>query len=83
MAETPVAPTNKSVTFRKKMEREMAWNNEGISNADKASGNPAGVKNTAPMKKSKPSKHARKTAKGAIKKGMISEKAAKRHLGDY
>jgi len=28
-------------------------------------------------------KHVRKTAKKAMRRGMISEKAAKRHLGDY
>ena len=66
MANTPIAPNNKAVTFRGKPERE-----------------PAGVTDTAPMKAKKPSKGLRKSAKGAIKRGMISEKAAKRHLGDY
>jgi len=41
---------------------------------------PAGLQNTAPMK---PPKAKRKSAKRAIKRGMISEKAAKRHLGNY
>lgn len=41
---------------------------------------PPGVTNAAPMK----AKHgARKKARRAIKRGMISEKAAKKHLGGY
>jgi hypothetical protein len=44
--------------------------------------NPAGITNAAPMKK-KPPKSARKSAKRAVKRGLISEKAAKKHLGGY
>lgn len=66
MAETPIAPNNKAVTFRGKPERE-----------------PAGVTDSAPMKPKKPSKQLRKSAKGAMKRGMISQKAAKRHLDGY
>lgn len=68
MAETPVAPNNKPVSFGAKPARE-----------------PAGVHNAAPMKRAggkKLSAHIRKTAKSAMKRGMISEKAAKRHLGE-
>lgn len=61
MAETPVAPNNKSVAFRGTPEREPT--------ADAL----------APKKLSP---RGRKTAKRAIKRGMISEKAAKRHLGE-
>lgn len=71
MAESTTAPNNKPVTFGAKVVRE-----------------PAGVTDAAPMKPRAPSGAAkkavvRKKAKGAIKRGMISEKAAKRHLGDY
>jgi hypothetical protein len=104
MASTAASSNNKSVSFGTKMEREMTWNNEGISRdgsgknpagvkntapikpASQADGavNPAGVKNTAPMKKRGPkTKAARKTVKSAIKRGMISETAAKKHLGGY
>ncbi len=58
MAETPVAPSNKSVSF-------------GIK---KPMHEPSGA-----AKKSM----TRKTAKKAIKRGAISEKAAKRHLSSY
>lgn len=57
MAETPVAPNNKSVAFRGKPMRE-----------------PAGAAKTSVQ---------RVRAKRAIKRGAISEKAAKKHLGDY
>jgi hypothetical protein len=102
VANTATAPNNKSVTLGTKMEREMAWNNDGIVN-DGSTGknpagvtnkapikpqgqvdgakNPAGVTNAAPMKKAK--RGMRKVAKGAMKRGMISEKAAKKHLGGY
>jgi hypothetical protein len=69
MAETPVAPNNKAVAFSGKKERE-----------------PAGLTNTAPMKMAstpkKLSPRGRKKVKSAIKRGMISEKAAKRHFGE-
>lgn len=63
-------------------ETTSSYNNKGITFSGKTEREPAGITNAAPMKK-KPSKQFRKTAKGAIKRGMISEKAAKRHLGDY
>ena len=59
----------------------LAPNNKAIAFGDEPEREPAGVANAAPIKK--PSKHVRKTAKRAIKRGMISEKAAKKHLGDY
>lgn len=62
-------------------ETTAAPNNKPVSFGAKTEREPAGVTNAAPMKK-KPSKQFRKSAKGAIKRGMISEKAAKRHLGD-
>ncbi len=102
VANTAAAPNNKSVSFGKKMEREMAWNNYGIT-ADGSSGkkpagvqnaapinprnladgakNPPGVTNAAPIKK--PKRGARKKARKAMRQGMISEKAAKKHLGGY
>ena len=57
MADTSVAPNNKSVQFGTKVGRE-----------------PAGVK---------PAKGLRKKASKAFKRGLISEKAAKRHLGTF
>lgn len=69
MAETPVAPNNKPVAFGVKPGREMADNRVNAEDQP-ASGKP---------KKPK----IRKSAKRAIKRGMISEKAARRHLGDY
>jgi hypothetical protein len=84
MANTSASANNKSVTFGTKMEREMAWNNQGIVNSDSGGKNPPGVINTAPMKKRGPkTKASRKIVKSAIKRGMISEKAAKKHLGGY
>jgi hypothetical protein len=102
MANTATSPDNKSVTFGKKMEREMAWNNDGIVNDGAGAKNPAGVQNKAPIKPQdmadgaknpagvtnaapmkKPKRGMRKAAKGAMKRGMISEKAAKKHLGGY
>lgn len=81
MANTPVASNNKSVTYGLKTEREMSdWQNRGITESSGSGKNPAGLTNTAPMKKIR-SKTARKSAKRAIKRGMISEKAAKKHLG--
>lgn len=63
-------------------ETTPAPNNKPIAFGNETTREVAGVKNAAPMKK-KPSKHARKTAKGAVRRGMISEKAAKKHLGNY
>jgi hypothetical protein len=100
VSETRPASNNKSVTFGKKMEREMAWNNQGITNDGSSGKMPAGVKNKAPIKKvpqadgahdpagvtntapMKPKKGShKKAARHAMKRGMISEKAAKKHLG--
>lgn len=57
-----------------------APNNKPVAFGNEVGREPAGIANAAPMK---PSKHQRKTAKRAIRKGMISEKAAKKHLGGY
>jgi hypothetical protein len=62
---------------------KTSWNNKGITYSGKAEREPAGVTNAAPMRIKKPSRTGRKSAKNAIKRGMISEKAAKKHLGDY
>ena len=101
MADTRTSPNNKSVSFGKKMEREMTWSNDDIGTTQAK--NPAGVKNKAPMKpekqadgaqnpagvtnaapmKAKKSSH-KKAARHAMKRGMISEKAAKKHhVGGY
>jgi hypothetical protein len=76
MAETTPAANNKSISFGSKMEREMGWNNKGITRASSGE-KPAGISN---LKISKPS--LRKRAKSAMKRGMISEKAAKKHLSE-
>jgi hypothetical protein len=55
-----------------------APNNKAVKFGAKAEAEPAGVANAAPMKMGKGT---RKHAKRAIKRGMISEKAAKKHLG--
>lgn len=50
--------------------------------AEQAAGakDPDGVTNAAPMKKKA---GARKKARHAMKRGLVSEKAAKKHLGGY
>lgn len=60
-------------------ETTVAANNKPVTFGAKPDREPAGLTNAAPMKKT--SKKFRKMAKGAIKRGMISPKAAKRHLG--
>lgn len=62
MAQTPVAPNNKAISFGTKPEREIAGHK--ISGAAKKSS-------------------IRKTAKRAMKRGMISPKAAAKHLGEF
>jgi hypothetical protein len=69
MADTTTAPNNKGVKFGSKPGREMAG-----TSAKNAEGQPAN---------GKPPKAIRKTAKRAIKRGMISPKAAAKHLKDY
>lgn len=59
-----------------------APNNKPIAFGNKVEREPAGLANAAPMK-AKPSKQQRKTVKSAMRKGMISEKAARKHLGGY
>lgn len=81
MAETTTAPNNKPVAFGKKPAREpSSWNSKGVSNSDGSESNPAGVTNAAPMKKLSP--RGAKKARSAIKRGMISEKAARRNFGE-
>lgn len=79
MAETPISPNNKSITFRGKPEREMTDTPkpETRMNAeDQATDGPKkAVKRMG--------RGVRKKANVAIKRGMISEKAAKKHLGGY
>lgn len=69
-------------------ETTSSYNNKGITYSGKTEGEPAGINDAAPMKPRAPSGAAKKSvvrkgAKRAIKRGMISEKAAKRHLKDY
>jgi hypothetical protein len=88
MAETPTAANNKSITFRGKTEREMSINHrsaEGKPNEDasfqaKAPNAKEADRDPAPKK---PGKAMRKKAKRAASRGMISEKAAKKHLAGY
>lgn len=103
MAETTVAPNNKSVAFSGRTEREMSsWNNKGIANSNGGKSNPAGLGKSDTRdpvakpkrvnaegdlvngpKPKKVSTRVRSKAKRAIRRGMISEKAAKKHFGDY
>jgi hypothetical protein len=82
MAETPVAPNNKSITFGTKMEREMSTAPTRL-NAEAQPVDGAVSAAPSPVKKKRITAGARKKAKSAIKHGMISEKAAKKHLGGY
>lgn len=58
-------------------ETPVAPNNKPVAFGTKPEREPSTV-----AAKPKKSKALRKRASGAIKRGMISEKAAKRHLGD-
>jgi hypothetical protein len=69
MAETTPAANNKSISFGRKVEREMTEPNDHPVKA--------AVKKTKTL-----APHLRKKAKQAIKRGMISAKAAKKHLGE-
>jgi hypothetical protein len=57
-----------------------AANNKATAFKGKPEREPAGVTDAAPMK---PPKGKRKAARNAIKRGMISPKAAAKHLKDY
>ena len=92
MADTAAAPNNRSVVYRGKQEREMpsvsqAQNRfmhavaEGKVDDVPAKVGKDFVKADHGRKIGKLPKHVAKKAKGAMKRGLISEKAAKRHLG--
>lgn len=92
MAETAAAPNNKSISFSGKTEREMpsvsqAQNRLMHAAAEgKVEGVPEKVgkefvKADHGRKIGKLPKHVKKKASKAMKRGLISEKAAKRHLG--
>jgi hypothetical protein len=80
MADTPVATNNKSISFGRKVEREMSA--EELDKRRNAEGEPVNGEPAAVRKPKKMSRNMRKSAKRAIKRGMISEKAAKKHLGE-
>lgn len=96
MAETVVAPNNKSISFRGKVGNEMPMESKAQNAAMHAA---AAGKSTLGIPKSvgkkfvnashgqkvkKLPKHVDKArAKRAIKRGAISEKAAKQHLDSY
>lgn len=94
MAGTSVASNNKSVSFKGKVEREMASVSQAQSRAMHAAeegestlGIPQKVgkefvKADHGRKVGKLPQHVRKKAKGAMKRGLISEKAARKHLGN-
>lgn len=77
MAETTLAANNKPVAFGQKVAREPT-RVEGAAAVDGAAPKPAREPSGAAKSAS-----IRKKAKGAINKGMISEKAAKKFLGNY
>jgi hypothetical protein len=60
-------------------ETTAAPNNKPVNFGGKTEGEAV----AKPVIKPKMAKATRKKASRAIKRGMISEKAAKRHLGDY
>lgn len=93
MAETSVAPNNKSVTFRGGMENEMPSSSQAqnrfmhavaegkVKDVSKKVGKDF-VKADHGRKIGKLPQH-KARAKKAMKRGAISEKAAKRHLSGY
>jgi hypothetical protein len=93
MAESSPASNNKSIAFSGKVEREMPSVSQSQNRFMHAAaeGKVAGVspkvgkdfvKADHGRKIGKLPKHVRKTAKHAMKRGMISESAAKKHLGE-
>lgn len=94
MAESAVAPNNAAIKFRGKPEREMPV----VSKAQNAAMHAAAegkstlgipkkvgrefIKASHGMHVKKLPKHVRKRAKHMRSRGMISDKAAKRHLGE-
>jgi len=94
MAETSVAPNNKSVAFRGKVENEMPSTSQAQNRFMHAAaeGKVEGVspkvgkdfvKADAGRGIKKLPQHKKREAKSAIKRGLISQKAATRHLKDY
>ena len=94
MAETSVQSNNKAIVFRGKARREMPLNkgkskaaiSENISTEMRA-GKPqkqavAIALNTARKAGAHIPKHSRRKVKHLKARGMISEKAAKKHLGE-
>jgi hypothetical protein len=83
MSNTTTSTNNKSVSFRGKPEREMS--SSMVPDTKNAEGQVAEVSAVAKPKKvgKKFGPDTRKKAKRAINRGMISEKAAKKHLGGY
>ncbi len=75
MADTSPAANNRPVAYRGKPEREMSAVSTPKSPAIHA------AEEVRPPAVKKLSKAVRKNANRAIKRGMISPKAAKRHLG--
>lgn len=61
-------------------ETPVAPNNKEVDFKAKPVSEPSTVTSAAPVKSLSP--RGRKKAKRAIKRGMISEKAAKKHFGD-
>ena len=92
MADTVAAPNNRSVAFKGRTEREMPMESKAQNAAMHAAaegkstiGIPqsVGKKLVRESHGQKVSKlPQRKRAKSAIKRGLISEKAAKRHLAE-
>lgn len=67
MASTSTSPNNVAVKFRGRKEREMK---KPVVAAPKQ------------VKPAKPSTAMRKRARGAMKRGLISESAMKKHMGE-
>lgn len=96
MAETAVASNNKSVTYRGKVEREMPLKSGSSQatvshNIQELHSGGTYARTAKKFGKKKANKQAvaialakarESKARSAMKRGLISEKAAKRHLGD-
>lgn len=94
MADTTAAPNNRAIAFKGRTEREMPSKSQAQNRfmhavaEGKVEGVPKKVgkdfvKADHGRKIGKLPKHAKKKAKGAMKRGLISDKAAKQHLKGY
>jgi hypothetical protein len=77
VAQSTIQPNNRAVKFRGQGAREMASPNKLLTSGETV---PKAAKIAKP---SRVRQRARMRAKKAAKRGLISESAMKKHLGDY